>query len=264
MFNGINNLDCQWLNNSAKNATSHGFAQSSGTARKDSVTGLPLTAKGNKYAGNTEKNVGLPLSIRNCVGTVLGSNTDEYGNESLHLAGDIFLRPVSEYAAIKQISRAENLNPNPQLKLNAAGTGIEDWVCPRAVVAASTKPVGAAFAVTINDDSTTSNLECSINAFFPLLQNEIVFVSLWFKRNTAISSGVIVQEYDASGAFIASYFKNLDSVPLDWTKYICKHKAVSANCASVKVSIPPAASFNNPTATGKTDIALVYVGRTPA
>lgn len=263
MFNGINNLDCQWLNNSAKNATSHGFAQSSGTARNDSVTGLPLTARGNKYAGNTEKNVGLPLTVRNCVCTVLGSNTDEYGNESLYLAGDTLLRPVSEYADIKQTSSAENFNPNPQLKLDAAGTGIADWVCPRTVVAASTKPVGASFAVTINDDSTTANLEHVVDAFYPALQNEVVFISLFVKRNTATSCGVIVQEYDAAGAFIASYFKNLSSTPVNWTKYITRHKAVSANCASLRIGVLPASAYNNPPATGKTDIALVRIGRIP-
>ncbi|WDL82174.1 hypothetical protein IU367_19220 [Aeromonas bestiarum] len=265
MFNGINNLDCQWLNNCAKNATSHGLAQSSGTARNDSVTGLPLTARGNKYAGNTERNVGLPLSVRNTFGTILGSNTDEFGNESLYLGGgDTLLVAASEYAPFKQTSRADNFNPNPQLKLDAAGTGIADWSCPRTVVLAATKPAGATNAVTINDDSTSANLEHVVNAFYPALQNEIVFISLFIKRNTATACGVLVQEYDASGTLIASHFKTLSSTPVNWTKYITRHKVVSANCASLRIGILPAAAFNNPPSVGMTDVALVHIGRAPA
>lgn len=265
MFNGINNLNCQWLNNSAKSAGAHGFAQSSGTARNDSTTGQPLKAAGNKYDGNSEFGVGLPLSIRNAVGTILGSNTDERGNESLYLGGgDTLLVPASEFAQFKREATVDNFNPNPQLKLDAAGTGIIDWVCPRAVTLASTKPVGATNAVTINDDSITANLEHVVNGLYPATQNEVVFISLHIKRNTATACGVLVQEYDASGAFIASHFKTLNVTPVNWTKYITRHKVVSPNCASLRIGVLPAAAFNNPPSTGKTDIALVYIGRAPA
>ncbi len=265
MFNGINNLNCQWLNNTAKSAVEHGFAQSSGVARNDSATGLPLKASGNKYIGNSEFGVGLPLSIRNAVGTILGSNTDEYGNESLYLGGgDTLLVPASEFAQFKREATADNFNPNPQLKLDAAGTGILDWVCPRVVTLASTKPVGATNAVTITDDSVTANLEHVVNAFYEAEQNEIVYISLHIKRNTAAACGVLVQEYDVSGAFIASYFKTLTSTPVNWTKYITRHKVVSPNCASLRIGVLPAAAYNNPPSVGKTDIALVYIGRTPA
>ncbi|WP_233462641.1 phage tail protein [Aeromonas caviae] len=263
VFNGINNFNSQWMNNSARNCTGHSFAQSSGTARNDATTGLPLTADGNKYAGNTERNNGLPLSVRNATRTVLGSNTDEHGNESLYLGGGNLLVPASEYAAFKQTVMAENLNPNPQLTLNELGAGIAGWSCPREVVTAATKPAGALNAVTINDDSIAANLEHVIAERCQAVKNEILYVSLDVKRNTATSCGVLFQEFNSSGVLIASYFKDLPSTPVNWTKYITKHKVVSASCVSVSVGMLPAASYNNPPATGKTDIARVYVGRVP-
>jgi hypothetical protein len=256
-FRILNGINCESINNYGENIGAHIATIESGTGRTDGT--IPLGASGCTITGNRSKNASLGVKIQG-VNHVKGINPDENGQDYLYCPG---FADASVYGNFVNSGGYVNLNPNPWLDIDSTTNKLKYFVDPAVTTTvAATKPLGAPQAVTINDDTTSNIRQHTINSFIPVTVGSRLFVKLSIKKNTATSFAVIVQEYDSSGTFISNSFYGTTNIPTSWGEFLVAHKAASANVAHLRVGLIPAASSNDATTSGTTDVANLRISRT--
>jgi hypothetical protein len=258
-FRVLNGLSCSIRGNHCETVTNHVATIESGTGRYDATDAL-LVATGCTISGNSSKGAGLGVKFQGS-GHVKGINPDEYGQDYLYCPGfalaDIYGNFVTEGAT-------RSLNPNRELAFTgtaANNLSYFDADFYPAVTAAATRPNGAVTAITLNDESAAAMRVAYSAAHVPVAQNDRLYIRVKAKKNSANNFGVIVQEYDSSGAFLSNTFYGTAG-PANWTTYLVGYKVANATAAYVRIGLLPANSSNDVTATGSTDFAEFDFSRT--
>lgn len=259
-FRVINGDCCSTINNHAENVGGHVATIESGTGKNDPITGLPNVASGCRISGNSSKNAALGVRFAGS-GHVKGVNPDENGQDYLYCPG---LAQADTYANFINEGGYHNMNPNSLLELSGVGNNNVMWTDADFYppgVAAATRPNGAAYAVTLSDEST-SNIRTIYCAEHPAVsQGQRVYARISLKRNTATNYGVLVQEYDASGTFLANAFYGTNQTAVNWTDYVIGHKVTSPNASYLRFGVMPGSSANDPSTTGLSDVANFRIAR---
>lgn len=264
----LNGVNCAIVDNEAENLGAHICAIESGTGRTDGTN--PLVAAACKMAGNSSRNATLGAKFQG-TGHVKGINLDENGQDFLYCPG---LALADTYANFLNEGGYVNLNPNSLLEINSAlpaGTVNNNllWTdadyYPNAVAAAS-RPLNAANAVTLSDEVTNAIRTIYCAAHVTATVNQRVYARVEIKKNTSSNCGLLVQEYDANGNFLSNTFYGTNQAPVAWTAYLIGHKVANANTAYIRIGLMPGSSANDPTTTGTTDfanwrIARIAIGR---
>jgi hypothetical protein len=159
----------------------------------------------------------------------------------------------------------DNENPNRQMLLDGAGV-LSGWgLSASCTVSGSTNaPVWAAQSVLINGANAAIVDQVGLNNRVRVLPGDVVSIRASTLWGTATATGVLFQEFDASGAFLTNDFQDIPANASTWTENILYHEVTGATCTNVKVWLLPNANSNTAASVGTSYWADVVVTKKTA